>query len=254
MNGYRYPDENDQLTVQLIEREEPYEGYWERSENEALSHAEKFIDRTEARILDVGCGEGRLFDRFEKYADEIIGIEPDKDRRKSAVKKAKRKEADIDISGLNFLEADFGEVFDIVLCSHVLQHVKTSDLSEFADRLRDNLVEGGLLILTTSHSTGRSDVFVKSYSEDAVLKEERVSEQEFNGLVTNDENVLPVHLFTIKNLEKLLEGFDFRTVRVFHELHSVTFLDSLVFRDKWINLPSLKKRVGRDVLVVAEKK
>jgi SAM-dependent methyltransferase len=254
MSGYWYPDENDQLTVRLIEREEPYEGYWERSEDEALSHAEKFIDRTEARILDVGCGEGRLFDRFEKYADGIIGIEPDKDRRNSAVKEAEVKETDIDISGRNFLEADFDQAFDIVLCSHVLQHVKTSDLDEFADRLRNNLVDGGLLILTTSHSAGRSDVFMKSYSEEGSLKEDEISERDFNSLVTNDENILPVHLFTIKNLEKLLEGFDFRAVRVFHELHSVTFLDSLMFRDKWVNLPFLKKRMGRDVLVVAEKK
>lgn len=253
MVEYSYPDENDQLTVQLIDREEPFEGYWEKSEEKALAHAEKFIDYTEARLLDVGCGEGRLFDRFKPYTDQIVGLEPDKDRRKSAIENTQTKDADIDISGRNFLEADFEKAFDIVLCSHVLQHVKTSNLNEFADRLRDNLVEGGLLIITASHSTQGSDVFMKSYSEQGNLKEEEVSEQEFNSLVTNEENILPAHLFTVESLRDILDGFDFKTVRVFHELHSRTFLDSLVFRDEWINLPLLKNRMGRDVMIVAQK-
>lgn len=254
MADYSYPDKGDHLTSQTIDREEPFEGYWERSENEVLSHAENFINQIEARLLDVGCGDGRLFNRFKDYADQIVGLEPDEDRRSSAIKKAEEIDTDIDVRGLDFLEADFEKAFDIVLCSHVLQHVKTSDLDDFAVRLRDNLVDGGLLILTTSHSTRRSDVFMKSYSENGSVKEDEVSEQEFNSLITNDKKILPVHLFTVASLKGLLNGFEFKSVHVFHELHNVTFLDSLVFRDEWINLPFLRKRMGRDVVIVAEKK
>lgn len=254
MTDYTYPDKGDSLTSQIIDKKEPFEGYWEKSENEVLSHAEKFIDQKDASILDIGCGEGRLFGRFKPYASKITGVEPDEARREKAVEEAESIEIDVDVRSEGFLDADFEEKFDIILCSHVIQHVNTSDLEDLALGLRKNLSEGGLLIITTSHSCSRNDIFMKSYFDNGPVEEEEVSEQEFNSLVINNENILPVHLFTLENLEILLKGFEFRSTRVFHELHSVTLLDYLIFRDKWINLPFLKKRMGRDVMVVAEKK
>lgn len=253
MSGYRYPDKDDRLTARFIDREEPYEGYWENSESEALSQAEKFVSGSDAHLLDIGCGEGRLFDRFEEYASSIVGLEPDTERKKLALQEAEGIDAEVDVRSQKFMEEDFDTAFDIVICSHVLQHIETSIISDFIDYLHHCLAEEGLLILTASHPTHKSDAFLKTYFEEGRLEEEKVSEQDFNSLVTNDENILPVHLFTVQNLEDLLEDFDLKTVRVFHELHSVTFLDSIIFRDKWINLPLLKKRTGRDVMIVAQK-
>lgn len=251
MSEYEYPDTDDRLTVRMIEEKEPYEGYWERSEEEVFSHAENFLTGEEISMLDIGCGDGRLFERFKTQVDEIKGLEPDPGR----IEKAKDRDTDMDVDLVSegFLEADLQSEFDLIVCSHVLQHVETRNLERFAEKLYSKLEEEGILVITTSHSTLRDDIFLKSYLEDDVLIEERISEREFNSLITNDENILPVHLFTLDSLRSLLDRFDFKSTKVFHNLHRQTFLDTLVFRDRWANLPLLKRKMGRDVLVVAEK-
>lgn len=255
MSDYEYPDVDDRLTRELIDRKEPYPGYWEASENRVLSHAERFLNpEKKGRLLDIGCGDGRLLGKFDTYFGEIIGLEPDRDRLNKAKEGAGDLEASLELVNKTFLEADFEDTFDAVLCSHVLQHIQTSSIESFEAKIEDVLEQNGILILTTSHSGRKEDMFLKGYMEEGEFSEDKISEEEFNSLVTNDENVLPVHLFTIRNLRELLDGFRIKSVRVFHELHSRTFLDRMVFRDRWINIPGIRKRMGRDVMVVAEKK
>jgi ubiquinone/menaquinone biosynthesis C-methylase UbiE len=48
----------------------------ERNESKNL-HG--FVDFTEKRVLEIGCGEGRMTWQYAKAAQTTIGVDPDKD-------------------------------------------------------------------------------------------------------------------------------------------------------------------------------
>lgn len=48
----------------------------ERNESKYLH---RFVDFTDKRVLEIGCGEGRLTWQYAKAAHATIGLDPDKD-------------------------------------------------------------------------------------------------------------------------------------------------------------------------------
>ncbi len=40
----------------------------------------RFVDFANARVLEIGCGEGRLIWRYADAAQHVVGIDPDVDR------------------------------------------------------------------------------------------------------------------------------------------------------------------------------
>ena len=78
---YQYPDKNDGLTVDLITR--TYDGvYWGESETALWDHVFPLLDAMAAprRLLNLGCGMGRLLPVFLPHTDSILGLEPDSER------------------------------------------------------------------------------------------------------------------------------------------------------------------------------
>jgi ubiquinone/menaquinone biosynthesis C-methylase UbiE len=48
----------------------------ERNESK---HLHKFVDFTDKRVLEIGCGEGRMTWQYAKGTQTTVGIDPDKD-------------------------------------------------------------------------------------------------------------------------------------------------------------------------------
>lgn len=74
--------------------------------------------RPQAKILEIGCGEGILLEALSRRGFDVSGIEPSKTASESARK-----------SGLNVIEGYFPETqvpgcFDSVVMSHVLEHIQ----------------------------------------------------------------------------------------------------------------------------------
>ena len=71
--NYKYPDKDDRLTIELINTE--YDGpYWEKSEAAVLEKAGEAIKALpekddSKRLLDLGCGKGRLIGTFARWVD-----------------------------------------------------------------------------------------------------------------------------------------------------------------------------------------
>lgn len=48
-------------------------------EGNETKHLQKFVDVTGKRVLEIGCGEGRLTWRYASASNRTVGLDPDKD-------------------------------------------------------------------------------------------------------------------------------------------------------------------------------
>lgn len=263
MNGYDgvYANEWDKIVSHFILRDEPFQGYWALSEDYALAFVDRVLRRNpKRRLLDLGCGQGRLLNRFANDFQEIVAV----DSVKSRISLAQRTAEVTGLQNVVFVNksfedcyTDLGE-FDMVLCSHVLQHVNTTALEAMIDRIGKVLVRGGVLVLVTAHSGAARDTF-KLWRLDE--KGNSVTERIFRSALEFDEfvdrgspiNGIPTHAFSILTLRNILKDYKLRKVHFFHALYKRKAFDSALFRDCLINLPGLKGLFGIDVLVIGEK-
>ena len=92
----------------------------------------EFTDKTQLNVLDYGGGDGKLLIPFQKDGHNCFVIDY----------------YDFPIDGVTKLGNDIQDAhidrkFDIVICSHVLEHV--SDVSHLLTQLRDYLKDDGIL-------------------------------------------------------------------------------------------------------------
>lgn len=262
---YFYPDVSDEVTIKLIEEKEPFPGYWGKSEEGVLAIFERYIKdyltvvSAKTTFLDAGTGEGRLLPMFSRYFDRLLAIEPDEQR----LAVARKRMEETALSGkVSFLQGAFEEIelgkeeFDVLLASHIVQHIPTETVDSFFRKAYALLKPTGLFLLTTSHARRGSDLYVKDYLKEGKVQEENISEAEFNALIRNERGILPIHFYTFDSLESGLTaaGFEVLEFGVFHELSKTYPLDRVLDRDLVINsLSFFKNRFGRDLYMVCRK-
>lgn len=214
---YTYPDRQDRLTCQLIETE--YDGaYWSKSEEAVLAHARRKMEalreagqqcwsRRAPRLLDAGCGLGRLFSVFADEVEAITAVEPDSDRFAEAAKEAARITALNNGCSVQVLHGDCGVLpaessFEIVLSSHVLQHITRSMARDLMAELSRRLAPGGLLILTTTCTDQAEDLFFRESWQDGKRCEEPIDGNAFDEAYTQ-QDVLPVRIFAPSSIKAM---------------------------------------------------
>lgn len=261
---YVYPDKNDGITVVFISEKQPFEGYWAKSEEFVLERMKKFAatytkNKINTSFLDSGCGTGRLIPKFENYFDKILAIDPDErllEIAKDTVERLGLSRKVIfqhtSIEKLRWKERSI----DVILCSHVLQHVHTDSLANILAKFEQLLKNRGLVFITTCHSRKDYDFYTKMYLKNREVVEENIEKDEFNFLIRNKKNILPIHFFSKKNISKMLRDFRFEILdfKSYHILNRILFLDHIIFRDKLVNAFSLlQSRLGRDMFIVCRR-
>lgn len=221
---YSYPDSDDKIVNVLIKDKESNKSkkYWEEDEKSVLCLMEKYIKNLKSEklsLLDAGSGGGRLSVYFESLFKHVNLVEPDKKRLE--------KSKGLNINKFNYnnckIESiNFDNEFDVILCSHVIQHVNTFNLLTIFKKFRKAIRKNGFLFITTCYSDKPKDYFKKMYLEDSKLLEYRINKGKFNDLI-NTSNILPEHFFTIKTLKNLLNASDFRLLefKIFHNKRDV---------------------------------
>ncbi|HVF31589.1 MAG TPA: class I SAM-dependent methyltransferase [Acidimicrobiales bacterium] len=81
-----------------------------------------------ARVLDAGCGEGSLAFRLEGRAGSVVGVDLSQPNVEAAARRGgeRRSTAAFAVSDLSRLPFPDG-AFDVVTCSHVIEHVPDPD-------------------------------------------------------------------------------------------------------------------------------
>lgn len=225
MSEYQYPDKDDKLTAALINNE--YDGLsWQKSEEKVMSVAVAAVSglstgRHHRTLLDVGCGIGRMFGVFAEHVGRIDALEPDRDRADKAHSQGRRIEERTGTK-ISVINGTIGSIakdtkYDVVLSSHVIQHLGSRQAEELVRAMSDRLCTDGLLILTTTYACDGQERFYSESWDGKVRKSVRITPEDFER-VYRDGTDLPVRMFAEETITKMAETASLRLVafRPFH--------------------------------------
>lgn len=180
----------------------------------------KYIKEGE-KVLDLGCGNGRLLDLFKDKKIDYIGI----DNSEKLIEIAKKKCPDAkfqvaDALNLSFPDNYFDKIFSIAVLHHIpSEEFRLQSLKE-AKRV---LKPGGLLILTVWNLWQRKTAW-KLFLKHTLLQLIGKSKLDFKDIFypwKSQDGVILIqryfHLFTKNGLERLIKksGFKIKEVEIF---------------------------------------
>lgn len=261
---YTYPDTNDSITQKMISQHgDEYARYWTHSEDSLLKEVLKSpcFPGKGYTLLDVGCGEGRLFHYFADTASLITAIEPDTQRFNSAQKTAQEIEmrnpkCRIECENDSFSSTQTRILYDVVLSSHVVQHISSREVEPHLEKLVQCTSPGGIIILHTTYSGEDKDVFVKASvrKDSGQWVEPEISQDVFDSLIRG-EGVLPIHKFNLQHLIETMKkyGCELRFQHLFHADKELLEEWGLHRTDIELNHDTQLYSRGRDVSLVFQK-
>lgn len=150
------------------------------------------IDLKNKRILDIGCGYGEIIYTFKQiFGNKVLGIEAS-----SETAKLGSQMFQVSIKQVLLEEFDSTEQFDLIWCSHILEHVNDPNL--FIGKIRKMLNKRGFLYLEVPNvlnPSGGFDLNTFFYSEhlqtfSAYNLRLLLKKYNINVLAYSDENFL----------------------------------------------------------------
>jgi len=94
------------------------------------------------KILDVGCGDGRLFSLLGNLEAIQVGVDPVD--RSVQLARAFSPHAEFKIGTAQ----DIDETYDVVVATEVLEHIPDEEMTRFIQTMYSKLSDGGSLIIT----------------------------------------------------------------------------------------------------------
>lgn len=262
---YTYPDGDDRITQRFISDTEPYPGYWDVSDQRAMARAAAKVKtvlgpREKVRALDAGCGFGRMLPWLSRLADRIVAIDPDAGRLADAARVA----ADLgDAAEVELIASDVrglpGDTFDLVLCSHIIQHIPTTEATPFLSRLYQLTAPGGVLVLTYTRAPVGDEKFSVDHIDGHGVETRWVSQAEFDAVARDGggRERLPVHHRDPDRLAELGRRMGWTDLWSwsFHVLDDRPEFEGAQDRDEVVNAtPALLRQSGRDAVTLWQRR
>lgn len=164
---------------------------------------DKFV-LPEEKILDLGCGNGRLIEFLKEKNIDYLGI----DNSERLVEIAKTKYPQYKFLVANALNLPLADnSFDKVFSIAVFHHIPSKKFRLlFLKEIKRVLRLGGLLVLATWYHW-RSPHFIKLIMKSSLLKIFGKSKLDFNDILVPWHNKIEryTHCFTKRELKKLIE-------------------------------------------------
>ena len=116
------------------------------------------------RVLDAGCGTGRLAIELTRRGYRTLGVDLDPDM----VERAGRKAPDLRWRVEDLAELDLGETFEVaVMAGNILLFCRPGIQNRIISSITRHLVPGGLLVGGWSQETGPDAYLVEHFERDA---------------------------------------------------------------------------------------
>lgn len=157
---------NTQLVERLLEINKKFYSEFAHSFSETRSSSQTRLDRIVAyvgdsvKVLDVGCGNGRLAERIDREGRhvEYLGVDGSVElvgvaaARKSRLLRVKADYVVADITDSEWPGLIPGAPYDVVVALAVLHHVPSFDLrTRVLEEIRSLLRPGGQFVMTNWH-------------------------------------------------------------------------------------------------------
>ncbi len=213
-----------------------------------------FGPRAGTRALDAGCGEGRLLPWIATFAAGIVALDADPGRLAVARKQAANLPG-TDLTLVNGTVAELtGEPFDLVVCSHVIQHVATTELPGLLSRLHALTAPGGRLLISYRRALSGERFGVRTF-ENGGIADQALDREQFDALVAQPSgtSMLPVHELDPALLAELARGIGWTETWswTYHVLDDLGVVDDHTDRDELVNsTPALRRALGDDMMAL----
>lgn len=149
-------------------------------DEEYLAMMEEFCERVEkGRILDAGCGPGRLPDHFRDKGFDVVGIDAAEGMIEYAREQVGGEFHLMDIRDLDFPDSSF----DGIWCTSTIFFIEKEEMEEVLESFHEKLKEGGFLYVDFKEGDGR---FVKEKWE-GEMEEYRLKEEEARKMLEEAE-------------------------------------------------------------------
>lgn len=111
----------------------------------------------EARILDFGCGFGQILKELRRLGyKNIFGADVDKE----AIRFCKSQGFSvIDISDLNEFVHNYKSYFDMIIMSHVLEHIPKDEIIPTLRKLKQVLKDEGIIFIMVPNAQGNTGAY-----------------------------------------------------------------------------------------------
>lgn len=203
MSSFQYPDVDDHILQAFVEQKQPYIGYWLESERNALRKASDYLleqlgPREQVRALDAGCGQGRMIPWIAKFSSHVLAADPDQER----LARARRVKPTMDVGPTQLvfqnvpIDLISGGPFDLIICSHVIQHVSTLVARQILLSLRALAAPDCVAIIAFSRSKVGLETYGVSQMQAGEPDFELVDRATFDAAATgeSDKGRLPVRM------------------------------------------------------------
>lgn len=119
--------------------------YMKCYEKEYAIYDQYTVKKSNSRVFDVGCGDGKFLEIFRKYGWDCLGLEPSEISRIKAVEKG------FTVLDMPFLEVseDIG-TFDFIFLDNVIEHI--NEPNPFLAKGFSLLNHGGIFVIKTPNS------------------------------------------------------------------------------------------------------
>jgi len=179
---------------------------------------------TQARILDLGCGNGRLAELFSDKNIKYTGV----DQSHNLIKLAKQKYPKANFIQDNIVKTPrwgvSAEKYNLILLIAVLPHIPSSELRlELLKNIKNNLAPNGKLIITCWNLRAQIK-YRKIIYKYNTLKLLGINKMDFGDILFtgfNKKSERYYHAFTKNELKKLLIKAGFKIEKIYSDKKNI---------------------------------
>lgn len=201
-----YKDPHDVLTKLYVSNCSPGIEVWEDMELRSFNLLKPyFLEKGIDKVLDIGCGEGRLGSYFLNYCDSLVMADPDLVRITTAEKKLSEYKNRIFFVRSSIQSSPFPHAFfDFILCSHVLQHIESNNFSSIIEKLIFQLKKSGILLVSTTITTKVDDyIFYVRKHNNKIIRNVKTRDCK----IKSSQDGLYVRHFSLRQLKNLFSSW-----------------------------------------------
>ncbi|MBC7381726.1 MAG: class I SAM-dependent methyltransferase [Bacteroidia bacterium] len=187
----------------------------------------KALNNPDARVLDIGCGNGNVSLALGSLGYYVTGVDIDKASINAA--SAQNTFNNVKFEVLDANSFTMNEVFDAVVCSEVLEHLnKPYELCESIYRI---LKTGGVFVATVPNGYGPREMLItrpmqwlgRKGMDKQVNGFKRMLGYDAKTLQSSNEDLTHVQFFSVGGFSRLMEGVGFKKL----EFRNADFIERI---------------------------